>query len=140
MPRCPSASATWRRTSGIQPTTTKKNIGDNADKHARELAAHGAAHSSAKKLGDKEIAENFLITTIKGISCNWMVCKAVFLCGQAQDMAGKMVGIAFPISAFVATGFDHIPADMFMVPLGLLAGAGASVLEMLYKKFLPYHA
>ena len=50
----------------------KKNIGDNADKHARELAAHGAAHPSANKLGDKETAENFLITTIKGISCNCM--------------------------------------------------------------------
>ena len=48
---------------------------------------------------------------------------AVFPCGQAQNMAGKMVGISFPISAFVAIGFDHIPADMFMVPLGLLAGA-----------------
>ena len=55
-------------------------------------------------------------------------------------MAGQMVGISFPISAFVAIGFDHIPADIFMVPLGLLAGAGASVLEMLYKNFLPYHA
>ena len=66
--------------------------------------------------------------------------EAVFPCGQAQNMAGKMVGISFPISAFVAIGFDHIPADRFMVPLGLLAGAGASVLEMLYKNFLPYHA
>jgi formate/nitrite transporter FocA (FNT family) len=46
---------------------------------------------------------------------------AVFLCGQAQNMAGKMVGISFPISAFVAIGFDHIPADRF-------------------KNFLPYHA
>ena len=52
-------------------------------------------------------------------------------------MAGKMVGIWFPISAFVAIGFDHIPADMFMVPLGLLAGADASILEMLYRNFLP---
>ena len=32
----------------------KKNIGDNADKHARELAAHGAAHSLAKKLADRK--------------------------------------------------------------------------------------
>ena len=34
-------------------------------------------------------------------------------------MAGKMVGISFPIAAFVAIGFDHIPADMLMMPLGL---------------------
>ena len=83
---------------------------------------------------EKEIAENFLITTIKGIGCNWMGCIAVFLCGQAQNMAGKMVGIWFPIPAFVAIGFEHIPANMFMMPLGLLAGTDVSVLEMLYKK------
>ena len=46
---------------------------------------------------------------------------AVFLCGQAQDMADKMVCIWFPISAFVAIGFEHIPANMFMIPLGLPA-------------------
>ena len=32
-------------------------------------------------------------------------------------MAGKMVGIWFPISAFVAIGFEHIPANMFTMPL-----------------------
>ena len=64
-----------------------------------------------------------------------VVCIDVFLCGQAQNMAGKMVGIWFPISAFVGIGFEHIPATMFMMPLGLLAGADASVLEMLYKNF-----
>ena len=42
-----------------------------------------------------------------------------------------------PISAFVAIGFEHIPANMLTMPLGLLAGADASVLEMLFKNFLP---
>ena len=32
-------------------------------------------------------------TFVKGIMCNWMVCMAVFLSSQAQDMTGKMVGI-----------------------------------------------
>ena len=48
-----------------------------------------------------------------------------------------MVGSWFPISAFVAFGFEHIPATMFMMPLGLLAGADVCVLDMLYKSFLP---
>ena len=51
----------------------KETTGDNADKHARELAAHGDAHSIANKVAEKKIAENFLITTIKGIGCSWMV-------------------------------------------------------------------
>ena len=68
-----------------------------------------------------------------------MVRIAGFLCGQAQDMAGKMVGISFPIAAFVAIGFDHIPADMLMMPPGLrperTKRAGDALQEL-----PPYHA
>ena len=52
-------------------------------------------------------------------------------------MAGKMVGIWFPISCFVAIGFEHIPANMFMIPLGMMAGADVSVLDCLVKNFIP---
>jgi len=48
----------------------------------------GLTAQLAKKVAEKRIAKTFLITTIKGIGCNWMVCMAVFLCEQAQDMAG----------------------------------------------------
>ena len=57
--------------------------------------------------------------------------------GLTAQLAIKMVGIWFPISAFVAIGFEHIPANMFMIPLGLPAGADVLVLEVLYKSFLP---
>merc|ERR1711963_773229 len=85
----------------------------------------------------KKVSKPFDVTFAKGIGCNWLVCMAVFLQGQAQDMSGKMVGIWFPISCFVAIGFEHIPANMFMIPLGMLAGADVSVLEMLVFNFLP---
>jgi len=52
-----------------------------------------------------------------------MVCMAVFLSSQAQDMTGKMVGIWFPISAFVMMGMEHSVANMFMLPLGLICGS-----------------
>merc|ERR550525_990984 len=62
---------------------------------------------------------------------------AVFLQGQAQDMSGKMVGIWFPISCFVAIGFEHIPANMFMIPLGMMANADVSVADCFFKNFVP---
>ena len=37
--------------------------------------------------------------------------------GLTVQLAIKMVGIWFPISAFVAIGFEHIPANMFTMPL-----------------------
>jgi len=97
----------------------------------------GLTADMAIKVAEKKIAKDFFKTFIKGIGCNWLVCMAVFLCGQAQDMTGKFLGIWFPISCFVAIGFEHIPANMFMIPLGLLAGANVSVGEMIYKNFIP---
>merc|ERR1719171_1348364 len=82
----------------------------------------GLTAQLAIKVAEKKIKKDFGITFVKGIGCNWMVCMAVFLSSQAQDMAGKMVGIWFPISCFVAIGFEHIPANMYMIPLGLSRG------------------
>ncbi|CAK0870418.1 unnamed protein product [Prorocentrum cordatum] len=97
----------------------------------------GLTAKLAIRVAEKKIKEDFLITFLKGIGCNWLVCMAVFLQGQAQDMAGKMVGIWFPISCFVAIGFEHIPANMFMIPMGMMAGADVSVLDCLWRNFIP---
>merc|ERR1712060_604454 len=97
----------------------------------------GLTAQLAMKAAAKKGSKDFLKTFIKGIGCNWLVCMAVFLCGQAQDMTGKFLGIWFPISCFVAIGFEHIPANMFMIPLGLLAGADVSVVDMIVKNFIP---
>jgi len=77
----------------------------------------------AVQVVQKKVASSWGQTFVKGIMCNWMVCMAVFLSSQAQDMTGKMVGIWFPISAFVAMGMEHSVANMFMLPLGLIAGS-----------------
>jgi len=97
----------------------------------------GLTAEMAKKVIHKKCSKNFLQTFIKGIGCNWLVCMAVFLSGQAQDMAGKMVGIWFPISCFVAIGFEHVPANMFMLTMGLLAGSEETVGDALWKSMFP---
>jgi hypothetical protein len=33
----------------------------------------------------------------------------------AQDLCGKIFGVYFPVLAFVAIGFDHVIANMFLV-------------------------
>ena len=74
---------------------------------------------------------------MKAILCNWLVCLAVWLAGAANDMTGKMVGIWFPISTFVAIGFEHSVANMFLLPLGLLQGAKVSVADVVLKNMIP---
>eukprot|EP00446_Apocalathium_sp_SHHI-4_P037133 CAMPEP_0177316912 /NCGR_PEP_ID=MMETSP0368-20130122/13252_1 /TAXON_ID=447022 ORGANISM="Scrippsiella hangoei-like, Strain SHHI-4" /NCGR_SAMPLE_ID=MMETSP0368 /ASSEMBLY_ACC=CAM_ASM_000363 /LENGTH=387 /DNA_ID=CAMNT_0018776223 /DNA_START=67 /DNA_END=1231 /DNA_ORIENTATION=- len=97
----------------------------------------GATAELAKHTIHKKCSKTFLQTLIKGIGCNWLVCMAVFLSGQAQDMAGKMVGIWFPISCFVAIGFEHVPANMFVLTMGLVAGSEETVLDALWKNMVP---
>jgi formate/nitrite transporter FocA (FNT family) len=40
----------------------------------------------------------------------------------AEDVAGKVLAIFFPIMAFVAMGFDHVVANMFFIPAAIFAG------------------
>lgn len=57
----------------------------------------------------------------RGILCNTLVCLAVWMCLAARSVTDKVLVIVFPITAFVALGFEHSVANMFLVPLGMLA-------------------
>jgi len=56
----------------------------------------------------------------RGIPCNWSVCLAVWLSMAGKDAISKILGIMFPISAFVAAGFEHSIANMYFVPMGIM--------------------
>lgn len=60
---------------------------------------------------------------VSAVGCNWLVCLAVWLNFGAQDMGGKILAIWFPVMAFVATGFQHVIANMFVIPAAIFAGA-----------------
>jgi formate/nitrite transporter len=63
---------------------------------------------------------------LRAVGCNWLVCLAVWLAISAEDVAGKILGIFFPIMAFVAMGFDHVIANMFFLPAAIFAGVDIS--------------
>jgi formate/nitrite transporter len=63
---------------------------------------------------------------IKAIGCNWLVCLAILMAISSRDVTGKILGIFFPIMAFVALGFEHSVANMYFIPLGMLL-KGATV-------------
>lgn len=64
----------------------------------------------------------------KGILCNGLVCLAVWLCFAARTVVDRIFCILFPISAFVNMGFEHSIANMFFIPMGLLAASDPAVL------------
>ena len=55
-----------------------------------------------------------------GILCNALVCLAVWLCFSARTTTDKILAILFPITAFVAAGFEHSIANMYFIPAGLM--------------------
>mmetsp|Transcript_21241 Transcript_21241/g.71441 ORF Transcript_21241/g.71441 Transcript_21241/m.71441 type:complete len:313 (-) Transcript_21241:414-1352(-) len=97
----------------------------------------GNTKEGAIYLATKKVGSSFVQTLLKAIMCNWLVCMAVFLCGAATDMTGKMVGIWFPISAFVAIGCEHSVANLFLLPLGLLADADITLGDVIMKNLIP---
>jgi len=85
----------------------------------------------------KKCGMSFLPTFVKAVMCNWLVCLAVWLATQAQDMTGKILSIYMCISTFVAIGFEHSVANMFLLPLGLLAGSSLTLGQVIVKNLIP---
>lgn len=62
----------------------------------------------------------FVEAFFKGVLCNLLVCLAVWLSMAGHSVTDKIVAIVFPISAFVAAGFEHSVANLYVIPLGIL--------------------
>jgi len=56
----------------------------------------------------------------RGMLCNILVCMAIWMALAGRSVTDKAVAIIFPISAFVAAGFEHSIANMFFIPLAML--------------------
>ena len=55
-----------------------------------------------------------------GILCNILVCLAIWLSYSASSLTGKVLAILFPVTAFVAAGFEHSVANMYFIPAGIM--------------------
>ena len=55
----------------------------------------------------------------RGVLCNVLVCVAVWMAMAGRSVADKAVAMIFPITAFVAAGFEHSVANMYFVPFAL---------------------
>ncbi len=56
----------------------------------------------------------------RGVLCNVLVCMAVWMAMAGRSVMDKVVAIIFPITAFVAAGFEHSIANMYFMQLALL--------------------
>jgi len=82
-------------------------------------SADGALGVTAINIAGGKAGLTFTVALTRGIFCNALVCLAVWLCFSARSVEGKILAILFPISAFVAAGFEHSVANMYFIPAGL---------------------
>lgn len=66
----------------------------------------------------------------RGMLCNILVCMAVWLCFAGRSVVDKVLAILFPITAFVAMGFEHSVANMYFIPAGLLAKHQPEIVQL----------
>ena len=81
---------------------------------------NGAVAQAYLKIAGAKVTIPFWTAFFKGILCNVLVCMAVWMALAGRSVVDKVVAIVFPISAFVAAGFEHSVANMYFIPLAML--------------------
>ena len=88
--------------------------------HQLSLFGNGMAVSVLSTAAAK-CSLSFGDALIRGVLCNFLVCIAVWISFAAKDVAGKIIGLFFPIMMFVLCGFEHSVANMYYISAGLFA-------------------
>jgi formate/nitrite transporter len=80
----------------------------------------GAVGSAALATLELKAELPFSVALFKGILANVLVCLAVWLSYGARSITDKILAVVPPVAAFVAAGFEHSIANMYLIPFGLL--------------------
>ena len=85
----------------------------------------GAVGLQALTIANAKVGLSFTQAVVLGVFCNALVCLAVWLCMSARTTTDRILSILFPITAFVAAGFEHSIANMYFIPVALFIKNGA---------------
>ncbi|BCJ86165.1 formate/nitrite transporter family protein [Effusibacillus dendaii] len=90
--------------------------------HVVGMTETGAFLTKTVAIASGKLSDTFWQAFFSAVGCNWLVCLGVWLAYGSDDVGGKILGIWFPIMAFVAIGFQHVVANMFVIPAAIFAG------------------
>ncbi len=92
----------------------------------------------AVSVAEAKLGLTFSEAFIRGIFCNMLVILAIILATISKDVISKIASCVLPIMVFVACGFEHCVANMFLIPVGLLAkGVNGTGLFSMFENILP---
>ena len=81
----------------------------------------GSLAAKTVAIADSKVNLSFWEAFSRGVLCNLLVCLAVWLTMAGRSVTDKILAVILPISAFVALGFEHSVANMFVIPAGMVA-------------------
>ncbi|WP_442599785.1 formate/nitrite transporter family protein [Neobacillus sp. D3-1R] len=90
--------------------------------HIAGLTENGPFLTKTIAVAGAKLDAGFWESLVSGIGCNWLVGLAVWLAYGSEEISGKILAIWFPIMGFVAIGFQHVVANMFVIPAAIFAG------------------
>ncbi len=93
---------------------------------------HGAVGQTAIRIATAKAELPLAEAFWRGVLCNVLVCMAVWMTLAGRSVTDKVLAIVFPITAFVAAGFEHSIANMYFFPLAMALGAPLGVGDMLH--------
>jgi formate/nitrite transporter len=86
----------------------------------------GAVGRDYLRIAEAKAALPFFVALCRGVLCNAMVCLAIWMSYAGRSVIDKAVAIVFPITAFVAAGFEHSIANLYYFAMALLLAPDAS--------------
>lgn len=82
--------------------------------------ANGAWGLNVLQTADHKMHHTFIEAVCLGTLANLMVCLAVWMSYSGRSLMDKMVAMILPVAMFVACGFEHSIANMFLIPLAIV--------------------
>ncbi len=86
----------------------------------QHLAGDSSVADAAVGIAIAKTTLPFMRSFFMGVLCNVLVCLAVWLSIGARSTSDKVLAVIFPVSAFVAAGFEHSVANMYLIPVALM--------------------
>jgi len=97
--------------------------------YSEQWASNGSmVGAKALLIANSKVNLAFHTAFVRAILANALVCLAVWLCFGARSTMDKIFAVLFPITAFVASGFEHCVANMYFVPIGIWLKSQPSVI------------
>lgn len=95
------------------------------------LLDNGQIGVATAAIAKAKVDLDFTTAIVRGIGANWLVCVAVWLAAGGKSNLDRILGIYFPIMAFVALSLEHSVANMFLIPMGMVAARDSKVVTLL---------